>query len=177
MDEEKKEELEPTEEAAEEPIEEVVEGLQEAKPELPAEFVATRAVKAAEWDSGSRPGKWSTIGCGLGIVILISALFAGSSLLRKTVWAGYSGTKARLVANLPGDLAPGERMRLTRNLDRFTAQVQQQEDPYEVMGEFQRLARKAMEDRVISRDEVEEINLFLEEYLAESIGRVPYSMP
>ena len=109
--------------------------------------------------------------------MLISALFAGSSLLRKTVWAGFSGTGSRLVANLPGDLPPGERMRLTRNLDRFTAQVKTQEDPYEVMGEFQRLARKAMEDRVIGHDEVEELNVFLEQYLAESTGSVPYSMP
>ena len=162
------------------PVEGDVESPAPVKPdkvELPAEFVAARVAQSSKWDSGGRPGKWSTIGCGLGIVVLISALFAGSSLLRKTVWSGFSGTGSRLVANLPGDLAPGERMRLTRNLDRFTAQVQRQEDPYEAMGEFQRLARKAMEDRVISHDEVEEINLFLEEQLAESTGSVPYSMP
>jgi hypothetical protein len=172
MTEEHKEQLPPVEGDAERPVPDPSE-----KPELPAEFVAARASQATKttWGSDSRPGKWSTIGCGLGIVVLISALFAGSSLLRKTVWAGFSGTGSRLVANLPGDLPPGERMRLTRNLDRFTAQVKTQEDPYEVMGEFQRLAREAMEDRAISHDEVEEINLFLEAQLPH--GDVPYSMP
>jgi len=172
MNEENNEKLPPVEGDVESPAPEKPE-----KVELPAEFVAARAVQASKWDSTGRPGKWTTIGCGLGIVVLISALFAGSSMLRKTVWAGFSGTGSRLVANLPGDLAPGERMRLTRNLDRFTAMVKQQEDPFEIMGEFQRLARKAMEDRVVSHDEVEEINLFLEEQLDEATGSVPYSMP
>jgi hypothetical protein len=152
---------------------------QPAKVELPAEFVAAqaqRAAKAPTWDRDPRPGKWTTIGCGIGLVLLIAALFAGSSLLRKTVWAGFVGTGNRLIANLPGDLPPGERMRLTRNLDRFTTQVKQQDDPYEAMGEFQKLARKAMEDRLITHEEVEEINVFLESHLPNH-DAVPYSMP
>lgn len=174
MNEENNEKLPPVEGDVESPA-----PVKPEKVELPAEFIAARASQATKtsWDSSSRPGKWSTIGCGLGIVVLVSALFAGSSLLRKTVWAGYSGTGARLVANLPGDLPPGERMRLTRNIDRFTAMIKLQKDPYEAMGEYQRLAREAMEDHVISRDEVEEINLYLEEQLDEATGSVPYSMP
>jgi hypothetical protein len=162
-----------------EPAEEVVEEQREAKPDLPPEFVAARASQATrtKWDSGPRPGKWTTIGCGLGIVILIAALFAGSSLLRKTVWSGYAGTCNRLTANLPLDLAPGERMRLTRNLDRLTTLLRQMEEPFETMGEFQRIARKALQDRSVSHDEVEEINLFIEAQLAENTLSVPYSMP
>lgn len=145
--------------------------------ELPAEFVAMKAGRAVKWDSGGRPGKWTTIGCGLGLLVLVAALFAGSSMLKKTVWAGFSGTGQRLVANLPGDLEPGERMRLTRNLDRFTAQVKLQDDPYEAMGEFQRLARGAMEDQRITYEEVEEINIFLESQLPDGKYDVPFSMP
>jgi hypothetical protein len=159
---------------------EEVEVIEEEKPvsaELPPEFVAAPSGRAVKWDSGSRPGKWTTIGCGLGLLVLIAALFAGSSMLRKTVWAGFSGTGQRLVANLPGDLAPGERMRLTRNLDRFTAQVKLQDDPYEAMGEFQRLARAAMEDQRITREEVEKINVFLESQLPDRKHDVPFSMP
>lgn len=187
MNEEENEELAPAEEVAEEPVEAAAEETpskpaeeqKEARPEMPPEFVAAQASQATKtkWDSGPRPGRWSTIGCGLGIVVLIAALFVGSSLLRKTVWAGFAGTCNRIEANLPLDLPPGERMRLTRNIDRFTALIKHQDDPYEAMGEFQQLARKAIEDRVVDRDEVEEINLFLERKLAESTGGVPYSMP
>ena len=157
---------------------EEVDVVEEEKPapvELPAEFIESPSGRAVKWDSGGRPGKWTTIGCGLGLLVLIAALFAGSSLLKKTVWAGFSGTGNRLVSNLPADLPPGERMRLTRNLDRFTAQVKQQDDPYEAMGEFQRLARTAMEDQRITQDEVEELNEFLEAHLP--LDSVPFSMP
>ncbi len=155
---------------------EVNQATEPERVELPAEFVAMKAGQAVKWDSGSRPGKWTTIGCGLGLVVLIAALFAGSSMLKKTVWAGFSGTGQRLVANLPGDLEPGERMRLTRNLDRFAAQVKLQDDPYEAMGEFQRLAREALEDHRITHEEVEEINIFLESQLPGKYD-VPFSMP
>jgi len=147
------------------------------KIEPPAEFVASPSGRAVKWDSGSRPGKWATIGCGLGLVVLIASLFAGSSMLRKTVWAGFAGTGQRLVSNLPGDLPPGERMRLTRNLERFTAQVKAQDDPYESMGGFQRLARAAMEDQRVTHEEVEEINIYLESQLPDSRHDVPYSVP
>jgi hypothetical protein len=159
-----------------EPVEGEVEASQKEpeKVELPPEFTAPRA---SSWDRDARPGKWTTIGCGIGIVLLIAALFAGSSLLRKTVWAGLAGTSQRIVTNLPGDLPPGERMRLTRNLDRFAAALEQQDEPYEAIGQFQKLARKVMEDRVISHDEVEELNVFLESNLPPSSADVPYSMP
>lgn len=156
----------------------------EAKPEpspepaeLPADFAAARARQASRWDSGGRLGKWTTIGCGLGIVILIGALFAGSSLLRRTVWAGFAGTSQRLVAGVPGNLPPGERMRLQRNLDRFEVQIKQQSDDYADLGEFQKLARAALEDRSLTVEEVDGINDFLESKLPPTSADVPYSMP
>jgi len=145
--------------------------------ELPAELAAMRTGKSVRWDSDGRPGKWTMVGCSVGIVILVAALFAGSSLLRKTVWATYAGTSRQLMASLPGDLPPGERMRLQRNLDRFEAQVKRYRDDYSDLGAFQRLAREALEDRRLNRREVEEINAFLESKLPASSGDVPYSMP
>ena len=142
-------------------------------PELMA---AGRADKAA-WKSGKGPGRWATIGCGLGIVVLIAALFAGSSLMRKTVWAGFAGAQQRVVGNLPANLSPGERMRLKDNLGRFTIQLKKHHEPFPLMGEFQDLVRTVFEDRQITREEVEELNLFLESKLNGFESAVPASMP
>lgn len=174
MNEENNEKLPPVEDDAESPA-----PVKPEKPEMPAEFVAARASQATKtkWGSDSRPGKWATIGCGLGIVVLIAALFAGSSLMRKTVWASYAGANRRLTANLPGDLPPADRMRLKTNLERFAAYMKGLDDPFPVMGEFQALVRGACEDRLITRDEVEEIDAFLESKVNEGALAVPYSMP
>jgi hypothetical protein len=145
--------------------------------ELPAEFTAAPAARSVRWDSGARPGKWTTIGCGLGLIILIGLLFAGSNLLRKAVWATFAGTSRQLVANLPGDLPPGERMRLQRNLDRFEVQVKRRTDDYADLGEFHTLARELLEDRRLTRGEVNDLNEFLESKLPPSSRDVPYSMP
>ena len=142
-------------------------------PEL---LAAGRAGKPA-WKKGSVPGRWATIGCGLGIVVLIAALFTGSTLMRKTVWAGYAGASQRVLAYVAGDVQPAERMRLKRNLDAFSVHLKKQDDPFPIMGEFQRRAREALEDRLVTRDEAEELNLFLEVQLAGSALAVPYSMP
>jgi hypothetical protein len=147
------------------------------EPSLSPELLLPKRSRGTTWQSGGKPGRWATIGCGLGIVILLATLFAGSNLLKKTVWSGYAGARNRIVNNLPGNLPPGERMRLTRNLDRFTTQLEVQKDPYPIMGEFQKLAREVFEDRVISREEVEQLNVFLESHLPGGPDDVPYSMP
>jgi hypothetical protein len=146
-------------------------------PSPSTELLAVGRADRPAWKSGSGPGRWTTIGCGLAIVMLIAALFAGSSLLRRTVWTGFAGARQRVVANLPGDLAPGERMRLTRNMDRFVVQLETKKDPYPLMGEFQRMVRSALEDRRITADEVEDLNLFLEAHLPDGGRDVPFSMP
>ncbi len=153
------------------------EGPEEPAAELPAEFTVAPGARGVRWDSGARPGKWTTIGCGLGLVILIGSLFAGSSLLRKAVWATFAGTSRQLVANLPGDLPPGERMRLQRNLDRFEVQAKRRTDDYADLGEFHTLARELLEDRRLTRGEVNDLNEFLESKLPPSSSDVPYSMP
>jgi hypothetical protein len=146
-------------------------------PTLSPELMAAGRADKAAWKSGKGPGRWTTIGCGLGIAVLIAALFAGSSLMRRTVWAGFAGTTQRLVRNLPGDLPPGDRMKLTRNLDAFAAQLKELDDPYPLMGQFRNLARRVLEDRRITREEAEELNLFLDEQLAGSKLGAPYSLP
>ena len=142
-----------------------------------AGFATARAASRPDWSSGARPGRWATIGCGLAIVVLIGTLFAGSTLLRRTVWTGFDGARHRLVANLPGDLPPGERMELTRNLDRFAAQLRVMEDPYPVMGEFQQRLRAALDDRIVDHAEVAELNAFLESHLPTGAAGAPEAMP
>jgi hypothetical protein len=150
-----------------------------AKPTVnlsPELMLAGRQEKPA-WKTGSAPGRWATIGCGLCIVVLIAALFTGSTIMRKTVWAGYGGASQRVMAYVGGDVQPAERMRLKRNLDALSVHLRKQDDPFPVMGEFRRLAREALEDRLVTRDEVEELNLFVEAQLAGTALAVPYSMP
>jgi len=144
---------------------------------LSPELLSAGPADKPAWKSGSGPGRWATIGCGLGIVVLIAALFTGSTLMRKTVWAGYAGASQRVMAYVAGDVQPAERMRLKRNLDAFSVYLRNHDDPFPIMGEFQRLAREALEDRSVDLDEVEEFNLFLETQLAETGLAVPYSMP
>jgi hypothetical protein len=161
------------------PVETDEEPTPAPKPSMPTlspELLAAGQADKAAWKSGSGPGRWATIGCGLGIVVLIAALFAGSSLMRKTVWAGFAGSGQRVMANLSGDLPPGERMRLKNNLARFTDYLKKHDDPFPVMGEFQRLAREALEDSQVTRDEVEELNILLESEVPGG-SDVPYSMP
>ena len=147
------------------------------KPTVSPEFMVAGGADKPAWKTGSAPGRWATIGCGLGIVVLIAALFTGSTLMRKTVWAGYAGASQRVMAYVAGDVQPAERMRLKRNLDAFSVHLKKQDDPFPIMGEFQRLAREALEDRSVTRDEVDEFNLFVEAQLAGSALAVPYSMP
>ncbi len=146
-------------------------------PILPPELLAVGRKEKPAWKTGGVPGRWATIGCGLGIVVLIAALLTGSTLMRRTVWAGFAGASNRLTAYVAGDVQPAERMRLKRNLDAFSVHLRNQDDPFPVMGEFQRLAREAVKDRSVNRDEVEELNLFLEAQLADAALAVPYSMP
>jgi len=147
------------------------------KPTVSPELMAAGRADKPAWKTGSAPGRWATIGCGLGIVVLIAALFTGSTLMRKTVWAGYAGASQRVMAYVAGDVQPAERMRLKRNLDAFSVHLKKQDDPFPIMGEFQRLAREALEDRLVTRDEVDEFNLFVEAQLAGTALAVPYSMP
>jgi len=146
-------------------------------PTLSPEFMAAGRPAKPAWKTGSAPGRWATIGCGLAIVVLIAALFTGSTLMRRTVWAGYAGASQRVMAYVAGDVQPAERMRLKRNLEAFSVHLKKQDDPFPIMGEFQRLAREALEDRLVDRDEVEEFNLFLETQLTGTGLAVPYSMP
>jgi hypothetical protein len=144
---------------------------------LPPDLLLQRSEKPAWKSGGATPGRWTTIGCGLGIVMLIAALFAGSSLMKRTVWTGFAGTRQRVVVNLPGNLPPGERMQLVRNLDRFAVLLENHSDPYPLMGDFQRRVRAAFEDGQITREEATELNAFLEENLPGGRSDVPYSMP
>ena len=161
------------------PVETGTDGAPAPKPSptLSPELMAAGRADKPAWKTGSASGRWATIGCGLGIVVLIAALFTGSTIMRKTVWAGYAGASQRVMAYVAGDVQPAERMRLKRNLDAFSVHLKKQDDPFPVMGEFKRLAREALVDRSVTRGEVEEISLFVEAQLAGTALAVPYSMP
>jgi hypothetical protein len=68
-------------------------------------------------------------------------------------------------------------MELTRNLDRFAAQLRVMEDPYPVMGEFQQRLRTVLDDRIVDRAEVAELNAFLESHLPTGAAGKPEAMP
>ena len=147
-------------------------------PDAAAAFASLRRTDTPDWKSGSGPGRrWATIGCGVGILILVAALFAGSTLMRRTVWTTFAATRQRLVQNLPDNLPPGERMQLINQLDAFADELELRDDPYPVMGEFQTLVRGTLEDGRIDPGEVAELQLFLDRQLAESRLASPYSMP
>ena len=63
-------------------------------PTLSPELMSAGRQKKPAWKTGSVSGRWATIGCGLGIVVLIAALFTGSTLMRKTVGPGIPAPRS-----------------------------------------------------------------------------------
>ena len=121
------------------------------------------------WREGSGCGSRVVLyGCIIGVGLLITALMAGTSMTRRTVWLNMDRGRRAVVQALPADLPPAERVRTTRNLERFRAVLEASKDPFPVMGEFMKRVRDAFSDRRLEADEVEELNLFLEQVIEES---------
>ncbi|MFV2074251.1 MAG: hypothetical protein ACC742_16620, partial [Thermoanaerobaculales bacterium] len=120
------------------------------------------------WRSGGGCGRLPLVGCAVGIVLLIVALVIGVSLVRRSVWMTAERARRQVVQGLPFKLPPGERLRMTRNLDRFRTILETSPDPYPMMGEFVSRVRAAFEDGRLTTEEIEELNLFLEEKIEES---------
>jgi hypothetical protein len=53
-------------------------------------------------------------------------------------------------------------MRTIRNLDAFTERLRAMDEPYGLMGEFQRRAGEALADGRLEREELDALNDFLE---------------
>ncbi len=137
----------------------------EAQPEI---FTMPPPSGKEPWRSGGGCGRAPAYGCVIGIVLLVAALFGGVSLLRKSVWMSMERGRQQVVQGLPFQLAPGERLRTTRNLERFRTVLETSADPYPLMGEFGKRVRLAFEDGQFTIEEIEELNLFIEKVIEES---------
>jgi hypothetical protein len=137
-----------------------------ATPELGLESPATGK---ESWREGSGCGsRVSLYGCIIAVALLIAALMAGTSMMRRTVWLNMDRGRRAVVQALPGDLPPAERARTTRNLEHFRAVLEASKDPYPMMGEFMKMVRSAFSDDRLEPDEIEEFNLYLERVVEES---------
>ena len=121
------------------------------------------------WKKGSGCGNRIPLyGCIIGAGLLIAALMAGTSMMRKTVWLNMDRGRRAVVQALPADLPPAERARTTRNLEHFRAVLEASKDPFPVMGEFMKRVRAASVDQRLTAEEIEELNLYLEQVIEES---------
>jgi len=135
-----------------------------AEAPAPPEYVyEPRPQDQEAWKEGS--------GCGNRIPLyglLIVALIAGTSMMRRTVWLNMDRGRRAVVQALPADLPPAERARTTGNLERFHAVLEASKDPYPVMGEFMRRVRAILADGRLTAEEVGGLNIYLERVIEES---------
>ena len=151
-----------------EPVAEAAPGETDA-PATPELGLESPATGKESWREGSGCGsRLSLYGCIIAVALLIAALMAGTSMMRRTVWLNMDRGRAAVVQALPADLPPAERARTTRNLERFRAVLEASKDPYPMMGEFMKMVRSAFSDDRLEPNEVEELNLFLERVVDDS---------
>ena len=144
--------------------------LTPAEAPAPPEYVyEPRGQDKEEWKKGSGCGNRIPLyGCIIGAGLLIAALMAGTSMMRKTVWLNMDRGRRAVVQALPADLPPAERARTAHNLERFHAVLEASKDPYPVMGEFMKRVRAAFVDQRLTAEEIEELNLYLEQVIEGS---------
>jgi hypothetical protein len=137
--------------------------------EVPPELFTTPPSAGQEaWRSGGGCGRLPVYGCAFGVVVLVAALIVGVTLMRRSVWMTFERARQQVVQGLPYDIGPGERLRTTRNLERFRTLLENTSDPYPLMGEFVKLVRGAFDDGQLSAEEVGEINEFVEKAIEDS---------
>jgi hypothetical protein len=107
-------------------------------------------------------------GCLIGLLLVIGVLFAGTSLMRRTVWINMDRGRRAVIQQLPRDLPAAERQRTIENLRRFRAVLEATKDPYPEMGEFMNRVRDILNDGRLTADEVGGMNVYLERVIEES---------
>jgi hypothetical protein len=133
----------------------------------PARFELPQ-LSRAEWKEGRTDfRRWRLYGCLAGTLVLIALLIVGTQMVRNTVWLTFAQSHRQLVAEL-ARLQPPDRVRTTQNLQRFTERLRAMDDPYPVIGEFQRRVREALADGRLTREEVEALDAFMTETAAPS---------
>ena len=147
------------------PVEPVKKPANDVPPEL---FTVPSGSDKELWRAGGGCGRLPAYGCAFGVVVLVAALIVGVTLMRRSVWMTFERARQQVVQGLPYDIQPGERLRTTRNLERFRTLLENTSDPYPLMGEFVKLVRGAFDDGQLSAEEVGEINEFVEKAIEDS---------
>jgi hypothetical protein len=127
--------------------------------------ILTTGTKDRSWQGGGGLSRWATLGCGAGVVVLVALLAVGIGLTKRTASMAFERSQQRLMAAVEQRNQPPERLRTSRNIDRFRAQLRVTRDPYPLMGEFMKRVQEALADGSLDADEVEEFNQFLESHL------------
>jgi hypothetical protein len=135
----------------------------EPTPEAPPILTVRPADR--QWRGGGGLSRWSTLGCGAGVIVLVALLAVGVSLTKKTAWMTFDRTERRIMAAVEQRNEPAERLRTRRNVDRFKTQLRISRDPYPLMGEFMKQVQSMLDDGSLDAGEVEEFNVFLESKL------------
>jgi len=145
------------------------ESVKKVAGEVPPDLFTTPPAAGQEpWRSGGGCGRLPAYGCAFGVVVLVAALIVGVTLMRRSVWLTFERARQQVVQGLPYDIEPGERLRTTRNLERFRTLLENTSDPYPLMGDFVKRVRDAFADGKLTSDEVEEINQLVEKAIEES---------
>ncbi len=154
---------------AERPVSEDAVGRPEQPDSAESEGVSvpilTSSTRDRSWQGGGGLSRWATLGCGAGVVVLVALLAVGVGLTRRTAWMAFDRSQQRLVAAVEHRNQPAERLRTSRNVERFKAQLRVARDPYPLMGEFMKRVQEDLADGSLDAHEVEEFNRFLESHL------------
>ncbi len=112
----------------------------------------------------SLPGcnRWTAIGCLGAVILIVIALLSGLVSIDSSLLALVNRASDRIRSSLPDDLSSELRSRTLRNLDQLPAAIENAPDPNFVIGRFLGLAGAALDDRQLSNQELEELNLFME---------------
>jgi hypothetical protein len=127
--------------------------------------ILTMSSRDRSWQGGGGLSRWATLGCGAGVVVLVALLAVGIGLTKRTASMAFERSQQRLMAAVEQRNQPPERLRTSRNVERFKAQLRVARDPYPLMGEFMKRVQEVLDDGSLDADEVEEVNLFLESHL------------
>ena len=127
--------------------------------------ILTMSSRDRGWQGGGGLSRWATLGCGAGVVVLVALLAVGIGLTKRTASMAFERSQQRLMAAVEQRNQPPERLRTSRNVERFKAQLRVARDPYPLMGEFMKRVQEVLDDGSLDADEVEEVNLFLESHL------------
>lgn len=148
------------------PSEEAVQRPERAtEAELVASPVLATSFSGRGWQGGGGLSRWATLGCGAAVVVLVALLAVGIGLTKRTAWMAFERSQQRLMAAVERRNQPPERLRTSRNVERFKVQLRVARDPYPLMGEFMKRVQEGLADGRLEGDEVEEFNRFLESHL------------